>query len=100
MIQFEFNGSDPRKLDQWCAAIEDSLLTMLESNSELARCVRVLGPAPAPIEVIRGRTRRTIMIVSPSRPACRTVATHLQKLVSAPPGDIRVKIDVDPQSTL
>ena len=100
MIQFEFNGSDPRKLDQWCSAIEDSLLTMLESNSELARCVRVLGPAPAPIEVIRGRTRRTIMIVSPSRPACRTVATHLQKLVSAPPGDIRVKIDVDPQSTL
>lgn len=100
MILFEFNGPDPTKLAQWCQDIEMRLLDAMDKNQTLAKGVRILGPAPAPIEVIRGRSRRTIIILSPSLNYCRSAANLLAQLCAKPPGDIRVKIDVDPQSTL
>ena len=100
LILFEFNGPDGRKLDQWCHELETRLLNQMEQNPELLKSVRVLGPAPAPIEIIRGRIRRTIMILSSSMHHCRQVASTLAMLSAKPPTDIRVKIDVDPQSTL
>jgi primosomal protein N' (replication factor Y) (superfamily II helicase) len=100
MILFEFHGPDVVKLDHWCKALENKLLDLLSQHPELERLVKVLGPAPAPIEVIRGRSRRTIMILSSHHAHCRTVSTALAAYSAKPPTDIRVKIDVDPQSTL
>jgi primosomal protein N' (replication factor Y) len=100
MILFEFNGPDARKLDHWCHELEGKLGDVLEREPALAKAVKVLGPAPAPIEIIRGRVRRSIMILSPSIQHARAVASHLAQLSAKPPGDIRVKIDVDPQATL
>jgi primosomal protein N' (replication factor Y) (superfamily II helicase) len=100
MILFEFNGPDAAKLDHWCKDLENKLMDKLDQQPELGRLVRVLGPAPAPIEVIRGRSRRTIMLLSSSAQHCRTVAAALASFSAKPPTDIRVKIDVDPQSTL
>ena len=100
LVLFEMNGPDPRKLDSWCRDLENKLMDMLDQKPELAKSVRVLGPSPAPIEVIRGRTRRTIMILSNDIKHCRAVAGALASLTAKPPADIRVKIDVDPQSTL
>ena len=100
MVLFEFNGPDAGKLDRWCRELENNLMDAMDRQPELAKTVRILGPAPAPIEVIRGRTRRTIMILSPSIQHCRAVAGTLAQMTAKPPSDIRVKIDVDPQSTL
>jgi primosomal protein N' (replication factor Y) len=100
MVLFEFNGTDARKLDHWCAELEGALADLLDRQPELARSVKVLGPAPAPIEVIRGRVRRSIIILSSSLRDARALAGHLAQLAAKPPGDIRVKIDVDPQATL
>jgi primosomal protein N' (replication factor Y) len=100
LILFEFNSSDGRKLDQWCDSLETKLTSYMEQSPELLKSVRVLGPAPAPIEIIRGRIRRTIMILSPSLQNCRHVAARLASMCAKPPADVRVKIDVDPQSTL
>jgi primosomal protein N' (replication factor Y) len=100
LIIFEFNGPDGRKLDHWCNDLETKLLSKMEHQPDLLKSVRVLGPAPAPIEIIRGRIRRTIMILSPSLQHCRQVGAMLAALTAKPPTDIRVKIDVDPQSTL
>ena len=100
MILFEFNGPDVIKLDHWCKALENKLMDLLSQHPELERLVKVLGPAPAPIEVIRGRTRRTIMILSSHHAHCRTVSAALAAYSAKPPTEIRVKIDVDPQSTL
>jgi primosomal protein N' (replication factor Y) len=100
MVLFEFNGPDAGKLDRWCRELENKLMDAMDRQPELAKIVRILGPAPAPIEVIRGRTRRTIMILSPSIQHCRAVAGTLAQMTAKPPSDIRVKIDVDPQSTL
>ena len=84
----------------WRRDLETKLIDMLDQRPELAQSVRVLGPSAAPIEVIRGRTRRTIMILSNDIKHCRAVAGALASLTAKPPVDIRVKIDVDPQSTL
>ncbi len=100
MVLFEFNGTDARKLDHWCAELEGALADLLDRQPELARSVKVLGPAPAPIEVIRGRVRRSIIILSSSLRDARALAGQLAQLAAKPPGDIRVKIDVDPQATL
>ena len=100
LILFEFNGPDPKKLDRWCKELEQTIFEQFDRHPELARSVKVLGPAPAPIETIRGRFRRTIMLLSESIQNCRAVAGQLAQLTVKAPADIRVKVDVDPQSTL
>lgn len=100
MTLFEFNGPDAAKLNQWCRDLEDQLDQMLQKHPQLIPLVRILGPAPAPIEVIRGRTRRTIIVLSGSHQVTRQVSTWLWQAAQNPPGDIRVKVDVDPQATL
>jgi primosomal protein N' (replication factor Y) len=100
LILFEFNGPDPGKLDRWCHTLEAMISQMFDKHPDLARSVKVLGPAPAPIEIIRGRSRRTLMVLSESMQNCRAVAGAIFKYSDQAPSDIRVKIDVDPQSTL
>jgi primosomal protein N' (replication factor Y) len=100
LILFEFNGPEAGKLDRWCRDLENQLIHFFDQKPQVAQAVKVLGPAPAPIEIIRGRSRRTMMILSESLHHCRTVANALMHFTAKPPADIRVKIDVDPQSTL
>jgi len=100
LILFEFNSTDAAQLDRWCRNLEDNLIGMFDKDPELARSVKVLGPAPAPIEIIRGRVRRTMLLLSNSMQHCRRVAHALVLATNKAPSDIRVKIDVDPQSTL
>jgi len=63
--------------------------------------VAVLGPAAAPLERLRGRHRRQILLRGRSAAALRAAA---QRVLGARPrrrgDDLRVIIDVDPQSLL
>ena len=60
--------------------------------------VEVLGPAPAPLERLRGRTRWQILLRSPDRHALRKVARSLP--LGDPSKDPKATLDVDPVSTL
>ena len=100
MTLFEFNSVDGRKLDAWCKELEDKLDQLLSKHPQLITQVKILGPAPAPIEVIRGRIRRTMIVLSASHQVTRQVAMWILKEAERPPGDIRMKVDVDPQATL
>jgi primosomal protein N' (replication factor Y) len=65
-----------------------------------ARDVLVLGPAEAPIAMVRGRYRFRILVKTPKR---LDLQAFLRRVLSdAPParGGIRVDVDVDPQSFL
>jgi len=62
--------------------------------------VRVLGPADAPLALIRGRHRLRLLIKAPRG---FDLSAYLRAWLSAAPkpkGDIRLDIDVDPQSFL
>jgi primosomal protein N' (replication factor Y) len=72
---------------------------------ELARAapsaenVAVLGPAPAPLALLRGRTRLRFLVK-----AARTVniQAYMQAWLGAlkVPGTVRVSVDIDPYSFL
>jgi primosomal protein N' (replication factor Y) len=72
----------------------------LAANAPLSDDVRLLGPAEAPLSMIRGRHRWRLLVSSPRN---FDLSYYVREwLVAAPPakGSVRVQIDVDPQSFL
>ena len=60
--------------------------------------VRVLGPAEAPIAVVRGRHRFRLLVKSPR---AFDLSAYLRQWLAAAPkvrGNVRLEVDVDPQS--
>ncbi len=60
--------------------------------------VRVLGPAEAPIAVVRGRHRFRVLVKAPRG---FDLSAYLRQWLSAAPrprGNVRLEVDVDPQS--
>jgi primosomal protein N' (replication factor Y) len=57
--------------------------------------VRVLGPAPAPLALLRGRHRRRLLLKAPARAA---LAPVLRAWLGAlkHPSSVRIQVDVDP----
>jgi primosomal protein N' (replication factor Y) (superfamily II helicase) len=70
----------------------------LASTAPKDDTVRVLGPAEAPITVVRGRHRFRILVKAPR--ACDLSAYLREWLAAAPKprGNVRLEVDVDPQS--
>ena len=62
--------------------------------------VMVLGPAVPPIERIRGRYRRTLLVSSSNYQHLRFIVGAIKTAFKGGPKDIRFKIDVDPQSII
>ena len=54
------------------------------------------GPAMAPISVVRGRTRWSLLLLADRRRALRTLLDALDAPPLKPPGDLRMAVDVDP----
>lgn len=62
--------------------------------------VRVLGPAEAPLALVRGRYRFRLLVKSPRG---FDLSAYLRAWIAAVPkvkGDIKLEVDVDPQSFL
>jgi len=60
--------------------------------------LRLRGPAPAPLERIRGHWRWQLILAAPGRPPLRRVLDRLEALPA--PAGVRRVVDVDPTSTL
>ena len=62
--------------------------------------VRVLGPADAPLSLVRGRHRLRLLIKAPR---AFDLSAYLREWLAASPkakGSIKLDIDIDPQSFL
>lgn len=61
--------------------------------------VRVLGPAPAPLALLRGRYRRRLLVMAERRVA---VPAWIRRWLAKArlPGSVRVQVDIDPYSFL
>jgi len=69
-----------------------------EAAAPLPAGVRLRGPAPCPLERLRGQWRWQILLSAPNRNVLRTVLERIEA-VSLPAGVRRI-VDVDPLSTL
>ena len=80
------------------AAAHDAAAAAAGAVSPAVEGVRVLGPAPAPLQRLRGRFRVQILLLAASRAALRAA---LGRCLGQPvPRGVRRVVDVDPQSTL
>ena len=80
------------------AAVEDASRRLIRAAPE-ADGVRVLGPAPAPLALLRGRHRRRLLLKASREVA---VQAHVRRWLNSVslPGPVRVQVDVDPYSFL
>ena len=78
----------------------ESFARRLATIAPRANEVRVLGPAEAPLAVVRGRHRFRLLVKSPRG---FDLSAYLREWLKAAPkhkGDVRLEVDVDPQSFL
>jgi primosomal protein N' (replication factor Y) len=70
----------------------------LAAISPLDERVRVLGPAEAPLAVVRGRYRFRLLVKAPRN---YDLSAYLREWLAAAPkakGTLKLEVDVDPQS--
>ncbi len=95
LIAVRIEGKDGHQV---AAAAADLGAVARAAAEHVGGVVEVLGPAPAPLERLRGRTRWQILLRSADRHALRRVARSLP--LGDPSKDPRATLDVDPVSTL
>jgi primosomal protein N' (replication factor Y) len=81
---------------------EAELLAAFGSRMRLvcpAAGVRLLGPAPAPLSVLRGRKRFQCLLKADTWPAIRGVYAQMRKML-AKEKNVRISVDLDPMDML
>ncbi len=72
----------------------------LAASAPISDDVRLLGPAEAPLSMIRGRHRWRLLVTSPRNFELSGYVREWLEAAPPPKGSVRVQIDVDPQSFL
>jgi primosomal protein N' (replication factor Y) len=77
----------------------DAVARALGRSAPRSETILVLGPAPAPYALLRGRHRRRLLLKAPRAvPVQPVIAQWLEKVEV--PGNVRVQVDIDPYSFL
>jgi primosomal protein N' (replication factor Y) len=76
----------------------ESHARMLARTAEAPIDVQVLGPAEAPLAMIRGRHRFRLLVKTPRDFDMQTYIRHWIARAPKPSGNVKVAIDIDPQS--
>lgn len=100
MIQIEFSSEDRSLLAGYEKKIERFLDVSLSDEKSPLSHLKVLGPSAPAIETVRKRHRRTVLLVSGQLGYLRQGAHLVLEALGKLKQDLRVKIDVDPQSML
>ena len=80
-------------------SLVDKVSMMLGRNAPRSDTIQVLGPAPAPLALLRGRHRRRLLLKTPRGvPVQQLVMDWLGRVEI--PAAVRVQVDIDPYSFL
>ncbi len=98
MVRIE--GEDPEAVSRVATAAAHALSRAADAYRRTASpdIIRVLGPAPAPIERIKKRYRWQVMVKSENLTALRTALSAMQTTLArrAREADVHLSIDIDP----
>jgi primosomal protein N' (replication factor Y) len=97
MAAIRIEGSDPQQTARCARRIAASAARRLPLG---ARGVRLLGPAPAPIARIKGKTRWQLLLKGPTHASLSGPLRAIESCLSALPSSVKVIIDVDPGAML
>jgi len=100
MIVFEFTSAKRDKLVKWVAEVERWISQRMKTSAGRYQQLTVLGPSVPPLETIRGRSRRTLLLMATDRRQLWGFAKEVMETFHAPAGDLRLRVDVDPQSLM
>lgn len=124
MLQNDFEGFSARELErrrllQWPPTARLAAIRLEATDAE--RCaraarqlaeaasrampppshgVRLLGPAPAPITRIKGKTRWQLVVKGPTHAALAGPLDAIERALAEVPSSVKVVIDVDPAAML
>ena len=73
--------------------------TINHTNQNFGLDIRVLGPAPAPVEKLRGKYRFHMLVFSNQPKALQTVISRVQSDIK-PIDGVQWIVDIDPQDML
>jgi primosomal protein N' (replication factor Y) len=83
------------------AAARDLFIALNDAWQRLGRPpIRLLGPAPAPIARIQGRSRFRILLQAPRQDQIRRLLNEVAPVLESPPSGVRSRVDIDPVSML
>ncbi len=100
MIVFEFTSAKREKLVKWVDDVERWIIQRMKNSEGRYKQMTILGPSIPPLETIRGRSRRTLLLMASDRSQLWGFAKEVMAAFSAPSGDLRLRVDVDPQSLM
>ena len=93
MAALRIEGSSPELTARAARRLADAMARALPPPSA---GVRLLGPAPAPISRIKGKTRWQLVVKGPSHAALARPLDAAEAVLAELPSSVRVVIDVDP----
>lgn len=82
--------------DEWAV---DAACRDLARSAPIIRDVSVLGPAPAPLSLLRGKHRRRFLMKAGKKVAIQSILADWVRQVKTTKG-VRIRIDIDPYSFL
>jgi primosomal protein N' (replication factor Y) len=101
LANLRFEGLDPARVERAARQAAESLRDQNEARPRVRR-VRILGPAPAPIERLRGRFRWQILVKAKSAGDLRSLLRPLVTVGDRRAHDagVRLLVDIDPYGML
>ena len=105
LINVRFEGRDGQQVEA-TASLFLQMVEQARQAEEFASArtagLQILGPAPAPIERIKGRERWQLLVKGPDRPLLHALIgkAHDAFIQARPPRTVRTIIDVDPYSVV
>ncbi len=97
MVAFRVEGANPDQTGQVARWLGDRMAARLPPASS---GVRLLGPAPAPIARIKGKSRWQLLLKGPTHASLAGPVSAAEALLPELPSAVKVIIDVDPGAML
>ncbi|NRA45762.1 MAG: primosomal protein N' [Oligoflexales bacterium] len=99
-ILWELSAKNLNSLDNFCNKIEQQLEAFAFKHPNLFKVLKVSGPSAPSIERIMDRYRKVLLISATELKTLHQFNAGLMAAIPRPPSDIRLHVDVDPQSLL